>query len=186
MKLMQFLMGLDDCYQPIRSALLTRDPLPEINYAYTTMSREESHKGVLESSSATKLKMSATSFVAKSVNKSRRVYNNNNNCTRGSNNNNMNRGPNPNLVCKNYGMIGQNIKRCYDIIRYSHCFKKVSNPIKQNGYNKQNFNANVDLKNNDKQSSAIVPSPGFTSEEMQELLSLINDNTTGRVHAWNG
>ncbi|GKA59966.1 hypothetical protein Tco_0759279 [Tanacetum coccineum] len=43
MKLMQFLMGLDNCYQPIRSALLTRDPLPELNHAYTTVSREESH-----------------------------------------------------------------------------------------------------------------------------------------------
>ncbi|GKC01982.1 ribonuclease H-like domain-containing protein [Tanacetum coccineum] len=31
MKLMQFLMGLDDCYQPVRSFILTRDPLPEIN-----------------------------------------------------------------------------------------------------------------------------------------------------------
>ncbi|GJY50410.1 ribonuclease H-like domain-containing protein [Tanacetum coccineum] len=183
MKLMLFLMGLDDCYQPVRNALLTRDPLHEVKDAYTTVSREESHRRIPETSSATELKMSATSFAAKSVNKSRRVYNNNNNCTRGSNNNNMNRGPNPNLVCKNYGMIGQTIKRCYEIIRYSHCFKKVSNPIKQNGYNKQNFNANVDLKNNDKQSSAIVPSPGFTSEQMQELLSLINDNTTGRVHA---
>ncbi|GJX89384.1 ribonuclease H-like domain-containing protein [Tanacetum coccineum] len=27
MKLMQFLMGLDDCYQPVRSSLLTRDPV---------------------------------------------------------------------------------------------------------------------------------------------------------------
>nr|GEX37522.1 putative ribonuclease H-like domain-containing protein [Tanacetum cinerariifolium] len=29
-KVMQFLMSHDDCYQPIRSALLTMDPLPEI------------------------------------------------------------------------------------------------------------------------------------------------------------
>ncbi|GJX21812.1 ribonuclease H-like domain-containing protein [Tanacetum coccineum] len=102
-ELMQFLMGLDDCYQPVRSALLTRDPLPAVKDAYTTVSREESHRGIPETSSATELKMSDTSFAAKSVNNSRRVYNNNNNSTKGFNNNNMNRGPNPKLVCKNYG-----------------------------------------------------------------------------------
>nr|GEV24249.1 hypothetical protein [Tanacetum cinerariifolium] len=31
MKLMQFLRRLDDCYQPVMIALLTRDPLPEHN-----------------------------------------------------------------------------------------------------------------------------------------------------------
>ncbi|GJT31751.1 ribonuclease H-like domain-containing protein [Tanacetum coccineum] len=30
MKLMQFLMGLDDCYQPVRSSLLTRDLIPKV------------------------------------------------------------------------------------------------------------------------------------------------------------
>ncbi|GKE69426.1 hypothetical protein Tco_1527498, partial [Tanacetum coccineum] len=65
MKLMQFLMGLDNCYQPIRSALLTRDPLPELNHAYTTVSREESHKGIPKSSSVSESKLNATSFVAK-------------------------------------------------------------------------------------------------------------------------
>nr|GEW23967.1 ribonuclease H-like domain-containing protein [Tanacetum cinerariifolium] len=49
MKLMQFLMGLDDCYQPVRSSLLTTEPLPEIKDAYTVVSREESHRGVPES-----------------------------------------------------------------------------------------------------------------------------------------
>nr|GEZ81416.1 ribonuclease H-like domain-containing protein [Tanacetum cinerariifolium] len=47
MKLMQFLIGLDDCYQPVRSSLLTRDPLPEVKDAYNVISREESHRGVL-------------------------------------------------------------------------------------------------------------------------------------------
>ncbi|GJR13371.1 ribonuclease H-like domain-containing protein [Tanacetum coccineum] len=38
-------------------------------------------------------------------------------------------------------------------------------------------------ENNDKQSSASVSSPDFTFEQMQKLLSLINDNTTGSVDA---
>ncbi|GKE60824.1 ribonuclease H-like domain-containing protein [Tanacetum coccineum] len=96
---MQFLMGLDDCYQPVRSALLTSDPLPEVKDAYTTVSREESHGGIPDTSSANELKMNDTSFAAKS------------------------------------------------------------------------------------QSSTSVSSPGFTSEHMSKLLSLINDNTTVSVHA---
>ncbi|GJX77357.1 ribonuclease H-like domain-containing protein [Tanacetum coccineum] len=98
---------------PVKSALLTRDRLPEVKDAYTTVSREESHRGIPETSSATELKISATSFAAKL----------------------------------------------------------------------QNCNANVDFKNNDKQSSVSVSSLGFTSEQMQKLLSFINDNTTGSVHA---
>ncbi|GJX99117.1 hypothetical protein Tco_0356136 [Tanacetum coccineum] len=68
MKLMQFLMGMDDYYQPIRSALLTMDPLPEVKDAYTTVSREESHRGILESSGVSNSKLNATSFAAKSFN----------------------------------------------------------------------------------------------------------------------
>ncbi|GJU91566.1 ribonuclease H-like domain-containing protein [Tanacetum coccineum] len=82
-KLMQFLMGLDDCYQPIRSALLTRDPLPEVKDAYTTVSREESHKGIPETSSVSDSKLNPTSFAAKTFNNNRRTSNNNTNNTIG-------------------------------------------------------------------------------------------------------
>ncbi|GKF53002.1 hypothetical protein Tco_0159912, partial [Tanacetum coccineum] len=50
MKLIQFLMGLDDCYQPVRSSILTRDPLPEVKDAYNVISKEESLRGILETS----------------------------------------------------------------------------------------------------------------------------------------
>ncbi|GJU96968.1 ribonuclease H-like domain-containing protein [Tanacetum coccineum] len=46
MKLMQFLMGLDDVYQPIRSSLLTQTELPEIKDAFIIVCREESHRGL--------------------------------------------------------------------------------------------------------------------------------------------
>ncbi|GJU13209.1 retrotransposon protein, putative, ty1-copia subclass [Tanacetum coccineum] len=45
MKLMQILIGLDDYYQPVRSSLLTRDPLPKVKDDYNMASREESIKG---------------------------------------------------------------------------------------------------------------------------------------------
>ncbi|GKC15541.1 hypothetical protein Tco_1443745 [Tanacetum coccineum] len=59
----------------------------------------------------------------------------------------------------------------------------MSNPIKQSGFNKHNINANIDVKNNDKQSSASFSSRGFTFEQMKKLLSLINDTLSRCVHA---
>ncbi|GJV66396.1 ribonuclease H-like domain-containing protein [Tanacetum coccineum] len=72
MKLMQFLMGLDDCYQPVRTALLTRDPLPDVKDAYATVSREESHRGIPETPEVIDAKMHATSFAAKSYNQNKK------------------------------------------------------------------------------------------------------------------
>ncbi|GKC55624.1 hypothetical protein Tco_1083222 [Tanacetum coccineum] len=46
MKLMQFLMGLDDVYQPIRSSLLTQTELPDVRDAFVIVCREESHRGL--------------------------------------------------------------------------------------------------------------------------------------------
>ncbi|GKA31493.1 ribonuclease H-like domain-containing protein, partial [Tanacetum coccineum] len=100
MKLIQFLMGLDDCYLSVRSSLLIKEPLPEVKDAYVIVSREESHRGIPESSSVTKAKLNATSFVAKSSNNFKRSNNNgnnNNSYTRSNNTGNVNRVPNPNL-----------------------------------------------------------------------------------------
>jgi hypothetical protein len=190
MKLMQFLMGLDDWYQPVRTALLTRDPLPEVKDAYITVSREESHRGIPESSSVTESKLNASSFAAKSFNNNRRMFNNNNNNTRGinantgTNSNTINRGPNPNLNCKNCGKIGHTIDRCYEIIGFPPGFvKNNNNATKQNGF-RQNYNANTDMKQFDnKNSPSVSTSSGFTSEQMKKLLSLINDSPSGSIHA---
>ncbi|XP_071704620.1 uncharacterized protein [Rutidosis leptorrhynchoides] len=47
LKLMQFLMSLNDCYMHVKSNLLLRDPLPDVKTAYSVLSREESHRGLL-------------------------------------------------------------------------------------------------------------------------------------------
>ncbi|GKD41159.1 hypothetical protein Tco_1261366, partial [Tanacetum coccineum] len=187
MKLMKFLMGLDECYISVRSSLLTRDPLLEVKDAYVIVSREESHKGIPESSSVIETKLNATSFAAKSSNNFKRSNNNGNNntsYTRSNNTRNGNRGPNPNLSCKNCGMIGHTIERCYELIGYPPGFKKVNNLIKQTGF-KQNFNANSDVKTNDKQQSvgSQNSSSFFTPEQMKKLLSLINETSSGSVRA---
>ncbi|GKC33028.1 hypothetical protein Tco_1040322 [Tanacetum coccineum] len=44
LKLMQFVMGLDDVYAPIRSTILTTKPLPTVKEVFSLMSRDESHK----------------------------------------------------------------------------------------------------------------------------------------------
>nr|GEV98040.1 hypothetical protein [Tanacetum cinerariifolium] len=62
-KLMQFLMGLDNVYQPIRSNILTRDPLPFVKTTFAVVSGEEYHRNVT-SGSASKAP-SATAFGAK-------------------------------------------------------------------------------------------------------------------------
>nr|GEV78087.1 ribonuclease H-like domain-containing protein [Tanacetum cinerariifolium] len=67
MKLMQFLMSLDDCYQPARSSLLTKDHLLKVKNAYNVAFKEESHIGVFESSNVTVSKMNAFSLAAKSL-----------------------------------------------------------------------------------------------------------------------
>ncbi|GJS71624.1 ribonuclease H-like domain-containing protein [Tanacetum coccineum] len=69
-KLMQFLMGLDDVYQPIRSSLLTRDPIPDVKNAFSIISKEESHRGSSSSPSRNN-KAQASVFTEK-------VHNNNN------------------------------------------------------------------------------------------------------------
>ncbi|GKD14428.1 ribonuclease H-like domain-containing protein [Tanacetum coccineum] len=40
---------LDEYYQPVRSSLFTKDPLPKVNDAYNMVSRQESYRGVPES-----------------------------------------------------------------------------------------------------------------------------------------
>nr|GEU99562.1 hypothetical protein [Tanacetum cinerariifolium] len=45
-RLMPFLMGLNDVYQPTRSILLARDLLPDVKDAFAVVSREESHRGL--------------------------------------------------------------------------------------------------------------------------------------------
>ncbi|GKD38597.1 hypothetical protein Tco_1258804, partial [Tanacetum coccineum] len=44
MKLMQFLIGLDDTYMQIRSSILSRETLPDVRSAYAIISSKESHR----------------------------------------------------------------------------------------------------------------------------------------------
>lgn len=62
-KLVQFLLGQDDAYVPIRSNILTKDPLPSFKkIVFVVVSNEESHKIVAKTSNHHS-KPSATAFV---------------------------------------------------------------------------------------------------------------------------
>ncbi|GJW29573.1 hypothetical protein Tco_0046448 [Tanacetum coccineum] len=58
-KLMQFLMGLDESYLAIRNDILTKEPLPLVKAAFAVVSDEESHTNATSKPT----KPTATAFV---------------------------------------------------------------------------------------------------------------------------
>lgn len=109
LKLMQFLMGLDDMYMFVRSNILIREPIPDVKTAYAIISREESHRGASVNESVTKGQNSV--FVSQ-VNNNKRMFNKN-----------FNRGPNPNFKCTHCDMIGHTVDRCFDLVGYPSDYK---------------------------------------------------------------
>ncbi|KAJ0927807.1 hypothetical protein HanRHA438_Chr04g0187071 [Helianthus annuus] len=145
-KLMQFLMGLDDVYQPVRTNLLTREPLPSVKVAFSIVSREESHRNT-----SVGAKGQNASFVSKTNQVSeqkRKEF----------------RGPNPNFKCTHYNKIGHTVDRCYELVGYPSGLKKK--PGGQGGKFFSNTRSNV--------SSVPSVSP-FSPEQVAKLLSLVNE-----------
>ncbi|GJR41731.1 putative ribonuclease H-like domain-containing protein [Tanacetum coccineum] len=158
LKLMQFLMGLDEVYAPIRSIILTTDPIPDVRGAFATLSRDESHRST-QSHSVPKIGNGNTAFVARTNN---RVNNNNNNWS-GSNNHprKLNR---PNIVCTHCNMNGHTADRCFELTGYPPNFKKNTGP------NKGSASNNVVSGNKDQ-------SHTFTDDQYKRLMSLISEKS---------
>ncbi|GKB11287.1 ribonuclease H-like domain-containing protein, partial [Tanacetum coccineum] len=173
-KLKQFLMGLNDVFQPIRSSLLARETLPDVKYAFVIISREESHRGIASSSYGSVTKPQVSSFVAKS-----NSWNNNRNkkidINKRVGNSTNNRVPNRNLHCTNCGKVGHTVDRCFDIIGYPLGYNKNTGP-KPNG--PRYFNANSVSSSSEKGASL-----SFTNEQMMKLINLINEAPSGNVQA---
>nr|GEW31840.1 ribonuclease H-like domain-containing protein [Tanacetum cinerariifolium] len=53
-RIMQFLVGLNDVYQPTRSNLLAKDPFPDIKETFAVISSEETHRGLAPCKMSTK------------------------------------------------------------------------------------------------------------------------------------
>ncbi|GJX00809.1 ribonuclease H-like domain-containing protein [Tanacetum coccineum] len=64
LKLMQFLMGLDDSYMQIISFILSREVLPDVRSAYATISSEESHRVAVGSLAGSSQRNQGSVFVS--------------------------------------------------------------------------------------------------------------------------
>nr|GEU94342.1 putative reverse transcriptase, RNA-dependent DNA polymerase, Gag-polypeptide of LTR copia-type [Tanacetum cinerariifolium] len=142
MKLMQFLMGLDDIYQPIRSSHLTKDIPPALKDAFVI------------------------------------VY-------RYINNGNGNKGNYNSLLCKNCGLKGHTIERCFEIIGYPPGFKRNPNLKPTINFN-NNMNNKADTRGNFMSNNEIKTSTGtlsFTNASVLKFMSLLNNESGSSAHA---
>nr|GEW54837.1 hypothetical protein [Tanacetum cinerariifolium] len=157
---MQFLMGLDDLYLPIRINILIMDPLPGVKTAFALISGEESHRGVAYNS--TPSKPHATSFVSK-----------------GYDNKKTSRGPIPNLKCTNCFKIAHTIERCFELNGYP------SNYTKLNGQaSKGQSQSKIASNNNAVPERPSTSSPvSLTNEQMLRFMNLINDKPASSISA---
>ncbi|GKC42290.1 ribonuclease H-like domain-containing protein [Tanacetum coccineum] len=185
LKLMQFLMGLDDSYMQIRRFVLSREVLPDVKSAYGTISSEESHRVVTGSIAGSSQRNQASVFVSNVPNRNNFQRNHTSGFTQRNQvscfSQNLNSGPRPNnmnnnrqggvsgLVCENCGCNGHTIDRCFKIIGYPADFVKKK-------YN-QSFKGKNISNNNSVGTSSFS---GFTDKQMATLISLIKDNKAGK------
>ncbi|GJV84716.1 ribonuclease H-like domain-containing protein [Tanacetum coccineum] len=130
-KLMQFLMGLDDSYFAIRSNILTREPLPSVKAAFA----------VVSANTFDKERFNSNNF-------------NSNNKGSSSNSNSNNTGLNPNLKCTNCNKIGHSVDSCFELFGYpagyvKRNFNSNTRPVSSN-------NASADVHSNNVKISRIL------------------------------
>ncbi|KAJ0841479.1 putative RNA-directed DNA polymerase [Helianthus annuus] len=150
-KLMQFLMGLDDVYQPVRTNLLTREVFPSVKVAFSVVPREESHR--MSSSGSKGQNVSFASKSNQSFESKRKALNQ--------------RGPNPSLKCTHCNMISHTVDRCFELIGYPPNFKRRSN----------NISGKTTLTGKSNATSTSVSGSPFTSEQIAKLLSLVGEKS---------
>ncbi|KAJ0578359.1 putative transcription factor interactor and regulator CCHC(Zn) family [Helianthus annuus] len=150
-KLMQFLMGLDNVYQSVRTNLLIREPLPTLKDAFAIVSREESHRN----SNFNVLKDQSHSIGLFA--KANPIVNNNKKPIKSQN---------QNLKCTHCNKTGHTIDRCFELIGYPSWMKP---PRGSQG-------KKVMSSNNTCLNESSVPVTSLTSDQLSKLLSLIKDS----------
>ncbi|GJQ93956.1 putative RNA-directed DNA polymerase [Tanacetum coccineum] len=153
LRLMQFLMGLDDVYGSVRSIILTSDPIPDVKSAFATLSRDESHRNSSVVSNTSK--SGPTAFAAR----------NTSNVGSTSNSNNRRFERVSNLVCKHCNMTGHTIERCFELVGYPPGFKKNVN----NQNNSNNVSNGDDKSDHNKSASHTL-----TNDQYQRLMVLLS------------
>ncbi|GJX46442.1 ribonuclease H-like domain-containing protein [Tanacetum coccineum] len=81
-KLMQFLMGLDDSYMQIKSFILSREVLPDVRSAYATISSKKTHRVAAGSIADSSQRNQASAFIS-NVPYRQNIQKNNQNNNRG-------------------------------------------------------------------------------------------------------
>ncbi|XP_071694259.1 uncharacterized protein [Rutidosis leptorrhynchoides] len=110
-RLMQFLMGLDECYANIRGQLLLMQPLPTVAKAYGMIRQEEKQREVNSIKTSNSIALSSYS--------SNRNYNSNGNRwnTNKTTGTYERRSPfKKGISCGNCGLEGHNKEECYKIV----------------------------------------------------------------------
>nr|GEV42891.1 putative Gag-polypeptide of LTR copia-type [Tanacetum cinerariifolium] len=159
LKLMQFLMGLDEVYALIRCIILTTDTITDVKGAFATFSRDESHRST-QSHNVSKSGNGNTAFVA--ITNPR-----NNNCSSSNNHSrNLNR---PNLVCTHCNMNGHTIDICFELVGYPPIFKRNTSN------NKGSASNNVVLGIKDQSAGS---SNSFTDNQYKRLMALISEKSS--------
>ncbi|GKE69028.1 hypothetical protein Tco_1527100, partial [Tanacetum coccineum] len=152
MKLMQFLMGLDDTYMQIRSSILSRETLPDVRSAYATISSEDSYRVISRSNLGTSQRSQTFAFNANVPNRENfqrsqtsANFHGLSNVTRPNENGYRRTIGGSTFVCENCGFNGHTIDRCFKIIGYPTDFGKkndgqnckgkyVSNNVVESGF----------------------------------------------------
>ncbi|GJY80444.1 ribonuclease H-like domain-containing protein [Tanacetum coccineum] len=151
LKLMQFLMGLDDSYMSIRSSILSRETLPDVKVAYAIISSEESHRMASGSVSGPSQRAQTSAFLSNGPAR--------NNFQRNQNSNSNNFRPNSSNFRPNNSTTG---------------FRPNNPNPKLGGQNGKGKNV---AYNSVGSTSGSTSSTSFTNEQLATLLSLIKDNT---------
>ncbi|GJY33132.1 ribonuclease H-like domain-containing protein [Tanacetum coccineum] len=148
--------------------------------------QKESHRGI-PPTSAKSNKPQASMFVSRT--NDNRINNGNGNWNNGSMNNesgnNGNKGNYNSLLCKNCGLKGHTIERCFEIIGYPLGFKRNPNLKHARNFN-NNRNNNADTKGTFVGNNEIKTSAGtlsFTNEHVLKLMSLLNDKSGSTAHS---
>ncbi|GKE17858.1 hypothetical protein Tco_1425435 [Tanacetum coccineum] len=145
--------SLDDVFGSVRSIILTSDPIPDVKFAFVTLSRDESYRNSNMTSKNCKSGLAA--FTAR----------NTSNASSSSNNKNRRFGRVSNLVCKHCNMTSHTIDRCFELVGYPPGFKKNINN-KNTSNNVSNCNGNFDHNKS--------ASPTLTNDQYQRLMALLS------------
>ncbi|KAJ0900510.1 putative RNA-directed DNA polymerase [Helianthus annuus] len=147
-KLMQFLMGLDNMYQGVRTNLLMKETLPTVKEAFAVVSREESHRNY-SSGNKKNQNMAFVSKVSPPVEFKK-----------------TNKVSNQNLKCTHCKKVGHSIDKCFEIIGYPSWMKSKGSQGRRA----------VVSNNNSVDNSEVVNT--LTSDQITRLLSLLSDKSS--------